>query len=182
MLNEIWKKIKNYENYYEISNYGRVRRIKYENKGNCHQYKIPNYIKPRKDKDGYLKYTLCLNNKSKQFFAHRLVANHFLNNSNNLPQVNHKDGNKENNHCSNLEWISIKNNNLHALKNGLRDMKNNKLSMKVEQYDLNNNLLNVYKSANDAKRITGLSQGHISECCRGEIKQYKGYIWKYKIK
>lgn len=64
---------------------------------------------------------------------------------------------------------------------GLRDMKNNKLSKVVEQYDLNGNLLNTFKSANEAKRITSFSQGHICECCRGEIKQYKGYIWKYKI-
>jgi hypothetical protein len=60
-------------------------------------------------------------------------------------------------------------------------MKNNKLSKQVEQYDMNGNLLNTFKSANDAHRITGLSQGHISECCRGEIKQYNGYKWKYKI-
>lgn len=181
MLNEKWKNIKNYEGYYEISNYGRVRRIKYDDNGNKTQYKLPNYIKPKIDKDGYLRYTLCLKQKNKQFYAHRLVALHFIDNPNKLPVVNHKDGNKENNYYGNLEFCTQKYNNLHALKNGLRVMKNNKLSKKVEQYDLNNNLINTFKSANDAKRLTGFSQGHISECCRGEIKQYNGYIWKYKI-
>ena len=181
MLNEEWKPIKDYEDYYEISNYGRVRRIKYENFGNKTQYKLPNYLKPRIDKDGYLRYTLCIKQKNKQFFAHRLVAIHFLKNENNYPVVNHIDGNKQNNYYKNLEFCTIKHNNLHALEIGLRDMKNNKLSKVVEQYDLNGNLLNTFKSANEAKRITSFSQGHICECCRGEIKQYKGYIWKYKI-
>lgn len=181
MLNEIYKPIKGYEDYYEVSNYGKVRRIKYENNGNKTQYKLPNYLKPRKDKDGYLRYDLCLNNKVKRFMAHRLVALTFLENFNNYPCVNHKDGNKENNYVDNLEFCTVQYNNLHALSTGLRNMKNNKLSKQVEQYDMNDNLLNTFKSANEAHRITGLSQGHISECCRGEIKQYNGYKWKYKI-
>lgn len=180
-MNKIWKPIKNFENY-EISNFGDVRRIKYNDNSKIVQYQIPYYIKARKDKDGYLKYTLCSNGKMKYFFAHRLVAQTFLENPNNYPVVNHKDGNKENNYVENLEYCTIKYNNIHALKSGLRDMKNNKLSKVVEQYDLDGNLIDTYKSANEAKRITGYSQGHISECCRGEIKQYNGYVWKYKVK
>ena len=183
MLKEkIWKPIKNYEDYYEINNYGVVRRIKYDNIGNLYQHQLPNYIKPRYDKDGYMRYDLSLNNKVKRYMAHRLVADVFIPNPNNLPCVNHKDGNKKNNYVDNLEWCSVRHNNIHALKTGLRNMKNNKLSKPVEQYDLNNNLMMVFKSANDASRILNISQGHISECCRGEIKNYKGYIWKYKVK
>lgn len=182
MENEIWKPIKKYENYYEISNYGRVRRIKYDNTGNKSQYLLPYYLKYAIDKDGYIKYDLSLNNKTKRFFSHRLVAENFLVNPQNYPVVNHIDGNKQNNYYKNLEFCSIKQNNIHALKTGLRNMKNNKLSKEVEQYDLQNNLIKVYDSANEVKRITGFSQGHISECCRGEMKTYKGYIWKYKIK
>ena len=181
MLDEIWKEIKNYEDYYEISNYGRIRRIKYDNIGNKFQYNIPKYLKLREDKDGYLRCDLSLNGKIKRFFVHRLVAKAFVDNRNNNPVVNHIDGNKQNNYYKNLEFCTIKQNNLHVLKTGLRNMKNNKLSKEVEQYSMDNVLIKTYKSANDASRITGLSQGHISECCRGEIKQYKGYIWKYKI-
>ena len=165
MLNELWKPIKGYEEYYEISNYGRVRRIKYDKISQQFQYKVPYYLKPRKDKDGYLKYTLCLNGKNRYYFAHRLVATNFINNIENKPQVNHKDGNKENNHVDNLEWCTIKENNLHALNNGLRDMKNNKLSKQVEQYDMNGNLINTFKSANDAKRITGFSCSKFDRDC-----------------
>lgn len=180
MLNEVWKPIKNFEEY-EVSNYGKIRRIKYENRGNKAQYKLPNYIKFREDKDGYLRCDLSKKGKIKRFMVHRLVAQNFLNNDNNLPCVNHIDGNKQNNNVNNLEWCTVRYNNLHSLKLGLRDMKNNKLSKQVEQYDLEGNLINTFKSSNDAKRITGFSQGHISECCRGEIKQYNGYVWKYKI-
>ena len=180
MLDQIWKTIDNYGDY-EVSNYGKVRRISYDgDKSKEEQYKLPYYLKHRIDKDGYFRYTLCVKGKTKSFYAHRLVAQAFIPNPNNKPQVNHIDGNKQNNYVDNLEWCTIQENNLHALRNGLRDMKNNKLSKQVEQYDMNGNLLNTFKSANDAKRITGLSQGHISECCRGEYKQYKGYVWKYK--
>lgn len=182
MLNENWKPINGCEEYYEISDKGRVRRIKYNDNSKKVQYQLPYYLKPRKDKDGYFKYALCINGKMKYYFAHRLVAIHFLNNENKYSCVNHIDGNKQNNCVENLEWCSIKQNNLHALNNGLRNMKNNKLSKKVEQYDLKGNLIKTFESANEAKRITGYSQGHISECCRNEIKQYNGYIWKYKIK
>ena len=154
---------------YEIDEYGNVYSNFYKK-----------YLKPKIDKDGYLKLTLSINKKSKTFFVHRLVALNFLSNRNHYPVINHIDGNKKNNHYSNLEWCTITDNNRHALKTGLRDMKNDGCSKIVEQYDMNMNLIKTYLSANEAKRQTGLSQGHISECCRGEIKQYKGYIWKYK--
>lgn len=184
MEKEIWIPIKDYEDYYEISNYGSVRRIKYDNLGNKGQYKIPNYIKQKIDEDGYAKYTLCLNQKSKMFFAHRLVALHFLKNDNNYPVVNHKDGNKKNNYFENLEWCTIKYNNNHALINGLRIMpngKNSKLSKIVEQYDLDGNLIEIYESSGDAGRKNNISSGHIRDCCRNNLKTYKGYIWKYKV-
>ena len=128
MLNEKWKPIKGYEEYYEISDKGRVRRIKYNDNSKKVQYQLPYYLKPRKDKDGYFKYALCVNGNNKYFLAHRLVALNFIDNIDNLPCVNHKDGNKENNRIDNLEYCSVRYNNIHALQTGLRDMKNNKLS------------------------------------------------------
>lgn len=182
MKEEIWKKIKGYEEYYEISNYGKVRRIKYEDCSHIKTHTLPYYLKPRKDKDGYLKYTLVDKMKSKSFIAHRLVAIHFIPNPENKPTVNHKDGNKLNNYVDNLEWATQKEQNKHALETGLRIMKNNKLSKVVLQYDLQGNLLKEYKSSNDAGRINNYSSGHIRDCCRGNMKTYKGFIWKYKIK
>ena len=182
MEKEIFKPMKGYEEYYEISNKGRIRRIKYDNIQNEKQYGIPYYIKYRIDKDGYLKCDLSLNGKIKRYMVHRLVIQNFGDNPENKPCVNHKDGNKQNNDINNLEYVTVKENNLHALQTGLRIMKNNNLSKQVEQCDLDGNVINIYKSANDAKRITGYSQGHISECCRGELKTYKNFIWRYKSK
>lgn len=181
MIEEVWKQIENYEDY-EISNYGRVRRIRYDNKGNKGQYPIPNYLKPKIDKDGYIHYTLCVKQKNKLFSAHKLVALNYIPNPLNKPQINHIDGNKQNNYVGNLEWCTQQENNLHALRTGLRVMKNNKLSKVVEQYDLNGNLINEYKSSGDAGRINNISSSHIRDCCRGRLKTYKKYIWKYKSK
>lgn len=181
-MNEIvWKTVNGFEDY-EVSNNGVVRRIRYNNNGNNAQYKLPYYIKPRFDEDGYVRYALCKNRKIKHIFAHKLVALHFIPNPENKSQINHKDGDKTNNCVDNLEWCTPRENNLHALKFGLRDMKNNKLSKEVLQYDLNGNLIMSYKSSGDAGRKNNINSSHIRECCRGVLKTYKGFIWKYKSK
>lgn len=176
-----WKPINGFEDY-EISNYGIVRRIRYNNAGNKSQYKLPYYIKPKLDKDGYLKYTLCKNGKNKCIFAHRLVALHFIPNPKNKPQVNHKNGKKQDNRVKNLEWCTQKENNKHALKTGLRNMKNNKMSKVVIQKDKDGNIIQEYKSSGDAGRINNFHSSHIRDCCRGVLKTYKGFIWEYKSK
>lgn len=107
MEQEVWKQIENFENY-EISTYGRVRK-NYKNK------KVK-YLKPMKT-NGYLCVELWKNRKRKRIKIHRLVAIAFIPNTDNLPQVNHKDLNKENNNVENLEWISNRDNCLHYHQN-----------------------------------------------------------------
>lgn len=99
-MKKIWKDINEYEGLYQISNYGEVKSI---NK------KI--IKKPSKLPKGYLQICLSKNGKSKYVSIHRLVAQAFIPNPNNLPCVNHKDCNPQNNKVSNLEWISYKDNN-----------------------------------------------------------------------
>ncbi len=163
----MWKIIDEMKSY-EISENGEIRKLPYKR-----------LLKPFEDKDGYLKVCLCENNRRKYRFVHRLVAQTYIDNKYNKPTVNHIDGNKKNNNINNLEWATIKEQNIHALKNNLRNMKNDGCSKKVAQYDLNMNLIKIYPSANEAKRQLGYSQGHISEVCRGEMKTYKNCIWKY---
>lgn len=171
-MNEEWKIISEKKTY-EVSNFGNIRkRLKYGYRN----------LKPFKDKDGYLKVCLCENQQRVYRYIHRLVAIEFIENKENKPTVNHKDGNKQNNDMNNLEWATIKEQNNHALNTGLRIMPKNEMhkdSKKVAQFDMNMNLIKIYPSANEAKRQTGFSQGHISEVCRGEKKQHKNYIWKY---
>ena len=92
---ELWKNIVGFNGKYQISSWGRVR--------NAETGKM---IAPYKNSKGYLKVGLCLNNKSVKFRVNRLVALAFVPNPYGLPQVNHKDGNKENNSYTNLEWTT----------------------------------------------------------------------------
>lgn len=108
---EIWKDIKNYENLYQISNYGRLKRF-YKNG----TFRI---IKPLKDSIGYMIYGLSKNSKFKQFKIHRLVAIYFIPNPKNYPEVNHIDGNKENYSIENLEWCNRSQNMKHGYSSGL---------------------------------------------------------------
>lgn len=77
-------------------------------------------LKPEIIWDGYERVTLSQNNRLKRFRVHRLVAEAFIPNLNNLPMVNHKDGDKRNNHVSNLEWVDCQQNTKHAFDNNLR--------------------------------------------------------------
>ena len=109
MKKEIWKIINGYENYM-ISSFGRVKSLdRYvRGKNNSIYIKKGKLLKLYTDKDGYQTVMLYHNNKKKLLKVHRLVAEAFLDNPNNLSQVNHKDENKLNNSVENLEWCDAK--------------------------------------------------------------------------
>jgi NUMOD4 motif/HNH endonuclease len=92
---ENWITIEDYMDY-QVSNTGKIRSFKKHLAGII--------IKPQNNGNGYLKVTLCDNGKLKQFYVHRLVGNYFVDNPDNYKEINHKDGNKENNSYKNLEW------------------------------------------------------------------------------
>jgi len=125
---EIWKDIKDYENIYQISNLGRVKRL--ERKVIDTLKRI--YTYPEKiltgdhSKSDYTKITLVKNRKNKVFRIHRLVAITFIPNLENKREVNHKDGNKLNNNIANLEWVSPSENIRHAFNAGLSTQKGSK--------------------------------------------------------
>lgn len=110
---EIWKKIEEFEDYM-ISNYGRVKSLKWGKE---------NILNPVKDKDGYLIIGLRKNNKKHRIRVHRLVAEHFIEKIDGKDIVNHKDGNKHNNVSENLEWVTQYENMIHAIDSGLMDFK-----------------------------------------------------------
>lgn len=116
---EIWKKIEGFENY-EISNLGIVKSLSRESKfGNSYIISKEIILKHWIDKKGYSYVTLRANNLSKSFLIHRLVGIHFIENTLNKPQINHIDGNKNNNNVENLEWSTAKENLKHAVDFGL---------------------------------------------------------------
>ena len=114
LLDEIWEWIEGYEDDYQISNYGRAKSFKNGKE------KI---LRPLWTRNGYLKFSLCLDGEHHNFSAHVLVAKAFISNPDNLPEINHLDGDKFNCHVSNLEPSTRSKNNKHAFKNGLKKQK-----------------------------------------------------------
>lgn len=184
-MKEIWKDIKGYEGLYQISNKGRVKSLSRFISSGKGKYKVEEKIKKpskrmRKDGTCYMAVVLYKNNKYKNFYIHRLVANAFLENPDKKETVNHINGNKEDNIVENLEWNTYSENNNHAYITGLNDSshrRNNKSSFKVFQYDKNMNLIASYPSIREAERKTGIRSSSISLGIKNNWK-YGGYIWK----
>ena len=131
---------------------------------------------------GYLRVTLWKDGKGTHKYVHRLVAEAFLDNPNNLPQVNHKDENKHNNNLDNLEWISALDNTRYGT--GLqrrieRQINNPKRSKKIIQYDLNMQEIARFPSIMEAQRVTGFANTNISKACKETYRTVGGYYWRY---
>jgi len=136
---------------------------------------------------GYLNANLYLGGKQKTYLLHRLVAGLFIPNPNNLPEVNHIDGNKMNNDVSNLEWCTRSYNIKHGIENGLitvhmKGKSGNKhhRSKTVEQIDDGGNVIAEWGSAREAARETGINYGTISNVLINRGKTAGGYKWGYK--
>ena len=178
---EIWKDIKGFEGKYQVSNYGNVKSLNYNRTGK------ERLLKQNIDKYSYHNIHLYSYGKDKRFLIHRIVAEAFIPNPDNLPYVNHKDENKHNNHVDNLEWCTQ----LYNLNYGSRNERIRKsLSKKVYQYTIDGKFVKEWESAMECGR-NGFNQQNIVSCCRGghfknnkwvNITQHKGYRWSYEKK
>lgn len=211
--------------------------------GKCLNSQTNKYLKGQISNSGYLNFNLTLSTGKRRLYAHRLVAEAYIPNPDNKPEVNHLNGNKLDNRIENLEWTTrAENSRYNTLIGNNKNVKrvyqfdkdknlvrqylcindvqkegytvsmisqemNKKVktltqgyywnnsedsSFQVQNYDntgkskqvlcYNKNtmeLIAIYPSANEAARQLGIAHSHISECCRGKVKSYKGYIWKY---
>lgn len=167
---EEWRDISGYEGIYQVSNLGRVKSL--VNGGQSRLNGKERILKPGENKYGYLSVNLCKYGNRKMFKIHRLVAQAFLSNSENFPEVNHKDENPKNNHSSNLEWCDRKYNCNYGTRNErMRKTKSKKVICIETNF--------TYESVNEASRQTGFDKGNISKCCLGKSKTTGGYHWKY---
>ena len=167
---EIWKDIKGYEGLYKISNKGNVRSLKRNV-----------ILKPGINHKGYYYVILYKKSISKSYRIHRLVAEAFVPNPNNLPQVNHKNGIKTCNEDWNLEWTDNSGNQKHAFANGLQTNvgNNNPNIQPVNQYDLDGNFIKHWDSIYDVTKQLSYSRSSIWRCCTNRQKTSHGFIWRY---
>ncbi len=158
-----WQPVKGYEGTYEVHWRGIVRNVN------------GLLLAPGLGKNGYLTLSLYQNQKGKSFYVHSLVANHFIANPFNKRCVNHKDGNKQNNHLSNLEWATHSENNSHAIQIGLKKSINP--ARGVMQLDLEGNEVARYHSSEHAPYP--FSSGNICHVCNGTRLTHGGFKWKF---
>ena len=170
---EIWKDVEGYEGLYQVSNLGRVKSLARtcKTKGNGIRDVKECIRKTITSNCGYVMVLLCKDNKAKHCLMHRLVANAFVGNPDNLPQVNHKDGDKANNKADNLEWVTSSENNKHKFEE-LGYKPHNRI--KVRRSDGME-----FDSATSAARYINGYPGHISQVCNGIRSRAYGYGWEY---
>ena len=197
-MEEIWRDVKGYEGLYQVSNLGRVKSLerfiktrKNKNGMNGYIHKQESIRIPTKDYKGYLRLSLCKEGKLKLFRIHRLVAEAFIPNPNNLPQVNHKDENKENNCISNLEWCTNEYNHNYGTRNKRvaekqkgRKIPFEQIKNKIAVLQINkdtNEVIRKYDSIKEAQICCGIKThySHIGACCKGERKTAYGFKWRY---
>jgi len=175
---EQWKFIEGTNNHYEVSNLGNVR---------CDG----NIVLPEIEDTGYVKVRISLIFGTRWFSLHRLVAAYFCDNPENKNQVNHIDGNKQNNQASNLEWCTNTENQRHridVLKKDCKGINNPMYGISgdqspvfkgyILQIDPNTGeIIGKYAGCGDASRKTGLKLTGINKAACGFLKTYKGYKW-----
>jgi hypothetical protein len=138
------------------------------------------FLLPSINKKGYE--VVYPSNRNKEGYktsvlVHRLVAEAFIPNPENKPQVNHKDGNKRNNCADNLEWVTNLENHNHKLEKGL--VPDTHIPKQVGKFDKDGNLLDTFDSIYSAAKSVGAEQYMVSRVVNGLRKTYKGFVWKY---
>ena len=174
-MQEVWKDIKGYEGLYQISNFGNVKSLcRIVKRGTNYKPVCERLLKSSLNK-GYAYVILSKSGKTKTAWVHRLVAETFIPNPNNLPCINHKDENSSNNNVNNLEWCSYSYNNSY---NDVRVRSAITKRKAILQFDKNGNFIKEWSHAREASEALGLNKRAIYECCKGRSKTSGGYIWK----
>lgn len=182
-MQEIWKDIKGYKGLYQVSNLGRVKSLSRKIWNGFVNYQSKELLlKPSANHKGYLQVILYKSGVQSNKRIHRLVAEAFLFNPNDYPQVNHEDGDKQNNCVDNLSWCNNSINQRHAFEHGLkRHMygKDNSKARKINQYDLDGNFIKTWGCIKDICDEMGIHYSSIIRCCNGTFKTCHGYKWEY---
>lgn len=178
---EVWRDVVGYEGQYKVSSLGRVKRIpttRVRKDGKPYEIAGEILVSQHEIKKGYLR--VCLGKKSlvKHFLVHRLVADAFIPNPNNLPQVNHKNSNKQDNRVENLEWCTNEYNYHYGdrLKTFIASY-----GVPVEQYTMDGRFIQKFEYASLAAKAVGGGVSNIISAARGAVvRDSKGF--KYTVR
>lgn len=169
---EVWKDVVGYEGLYRISNKGTVCRLYKNGKVNFMTPRILN---------GYWRVKLCNGNTQKEYFLHRLIAQAFIPNPDNKPEINHINGIKTDNRIENLEWVTRSENAIHATKTGLlkySEYRYNRARDIISKPVMCVETRKIYVSCTEAGKDIKTDAAHIGECISGKRSTAGGYHWK----
>ena len=175
-MKEIWRDIKGFEGKYQVSNTGKVKSLNYRRTGK------EGIMKASENEYGYLFVELCKDGKTKTCRINRLVAQAFIPNPNNLPEVNHKNEDKTDNRVENLEWCNRSYNVNYGtgIKRRAEKRRNDqRISKPVISVDKVIGEILEFPSIMEASRQTGIDHRRIIDCLKGRIKSAGGYYWHY---
>lgn len=178
---EIWKDVVGFEGFYKVSNKGNVYSVERTSTNNRKFGGMT--LKPSYDKDGYLEVVLCKSGERAYKRVHRLVAEMFIDNPNNHPEVNHRDEIKFNNNVENLEWCDTRYNSNYGTRN-------ERLSKNVRAVNIKTGEVLTFSSTVEAGN-KGYTSGNVAKACRGAYKGnngkliedghlYRGHKWSYE--
>lgn len=170
----MWKDVRGYEGRYKVSDDGRIFSEISQKE-----------LKPNLLKSGYFQFSLSKNGKRQLFLGHRIVAETFISNPENLPIINHKNEDKTDNRAENLEWCTYSYNMTYGkmkeiFKRRSHWEKGAIASRKPVEQIKNNLIIHVYSSITEAHEKTGINISNISQCCKGNRKTAGNYEWRFK--